>query len=98
MKLYAVGTATGDRLLRYRLKVDLAPHEHRADALVRAIAADGVVRGRRFLLEQVRRGDDGWTRIKGEAILAKNTRPPTELVECLEECHIVAAGAKAHRS
>jgi uroporphyrinogen III methyltransferase/synthase len=50
VKLYAVGTATGDRLSRYSLKVDLAPHEHRADALVRAIAADGDVQGRRFLL------------------------------------------------
>ena len=50
VRLYAVGTATGDRLARYGLKVDLTPHEHRADALVRAITDTGEVRGRRFLL------------------------------------------------
>ena len=48
--LYAVGTATGDRLLGYGLKVDLTPHEHRAESLARAIADRTEVQGRRFLL------------------------------------------------
>jgi uroporphyrinogen III methyltransferase / synthase len=48
--LCAVGTATAEGLSRYGLKVDVTPSEFRAESLVRAIAADGDVRGRRFLL------------------------------------------------
>ena len=48
--LCAVGQATGERLARYGLNVDLTPSEFRAEALARAIAADGDLGGRRFLL------------------------------------------------
>jgi len=50
VKLCAVGAATGEGLARYGLKVDLMPGEFRAEALIGAIAEDGDVRGRRFLL------------------------------------------------
>ena len=50
VKLCAVGAATGEGLSRYGLKVDLMPGEFRAEALIGAIAEDGGVRGRRFLL------------------------------------------------
>jgi uroporphyrinogen III methyltransferase / synthase len=50
VKLCAVGAATGEGLARYGLKVDLTPGEFRAESLVRAIAEDGDVRARRFLL------------------------------------------------
>ena len=50
VKLCAVGAATGERLSRYGLKVDLTPGEYRAESLVDAIADRGEVRGRRFLL------------------------------------------------
>jgi len=48
--LCAIGAATGARLSRHGVKVDLAPAEYRAEALVEAIAAKGDVRGRRILL------------------------------------------------
>jgi uroporphyrinogen III methyltransferase/synthase len=50
VRLYAVGSATGERLLRYGLKVDLTPAEHRAEALAQAISSGSDIRGRRFLL------------------------------------------------
>jgi uroporphyrinogen III methyltransferase/synthase len=50
VKLCVVGPATGDRLTRYGVKVDLTPGEYRADAIVRAMAEAGEVRGQRVLL------------------------------------------------
>jgi uroporphyrinogen III methyltransferase/synthase len=49
-RLAVVGSATAERLARYGLKVDLIPAEFRAEALVRAIADTGDVRGMKVLL------------------------------------------------
>jgi uroporphyrinogen III methyltransferase / synthase len=50
VNLCVVGPATGDRLTRYGLKVDLTPAEYRADAVVRALAEFTDVKGRKILL------------------------------------------------
>jgi uroporphyrinogen III methyltransferase/synthase len=50
VKLCAVGPATADRLSGYGLKMDLVAAEFRAEALVRAISANGDARGQRVLL------------------------------------------------
>ena len=50
VKLCGVGPATGDRLARYGLKVDLTPAEYRADGVLRALAETGEVRGLKILL------------------------------------------------
>jgi len=44
------GTATADKLASYGIKVDLIPHEFRADAVVSALLALGPMEGRRVLL------------------------------------------------
>jgi uroporphyrinogen III methyltransferase/synthase len=48
--LCAIGSATAERLARHGLKVDVTPHEYRAESLIRAIAETGDVRGLRILL------------------------------------------------
>ena len=50
VKLCVVGSATGDRLSDYGLKVDLEPTEFRGEAVVRAITAAGSVSGKKILL------------------------------------------------
>jgi uroporphyrinogen III methyltransferase / synthase len=50
VKLCVVGPSTGDRLVRYGLKVDITPEEYRADAVVPAMAALGDLNGRKILL------------------------------------------------
>ncbi|HEV8347326.1 MAG TPA: uroporphyrinogen-III C-methyltransferase [Vicinamibacterales bacterium] len=50
VKLCGVGPATGERLARYGLKVDLTPAEYRADGVLRALAETGEVRGLKILL------------------------------------------------
>ncbi len=52
VRLCAVGPATSDRLARHGLKVDLAPAEYRAEAIVPALrdAAGGQLAGQRMLL------------------------------------------------
>jgi uroporphyrinogen III methyltransferase/synthase len=50
VKLCAVGPATSARLALHRLKVDLMPSDYRADALAKAISAEGSVRGLRIFL------------------------------------------------
>ncbi len=50
VKLCAVGSTTTERLARLGLKVDLVPHEYRAEAVVQAFAASGNVQGLRVLL------------------------------------------------
>ena len=50
VKLCAVGPATGERLARYGLKVDLTPAEYRAESLVAAISQTTDVRGLKILL------------------------------------------------
>jgi uroporphyrinogen III methyltransferase / synthase len=50
VKLCAVGPATADRLSELGLKVDLVPAEHRAEALVDALAGRANPRGLRVLL------------------------------------------------
>ena len=50
VRLCVVGPATGDRLARYGLKVDLTPAEYRAEAVLRAMAEFGELKGLRILL------------------------------------------------
>ena len=50
VKLCVVGPATAERLTRLGLKVDLAPAEFRAEAVVRAITETGQIRGLTVLL------------------------------------------------
>jgi len=50
VKLCVVGPATGERLSRYGLKVDLTPPEYRAEAVVRGMSERGDIRGLRVLL------------------------------------------------
>lgn len=50
VRLCAVGPATADRLTRVGVKVDVMPHESRAEAVVEAIAEAGPVDGTRVLL------------------------------------------------
>jgi len=50
VKLCVVGPATAERLARHGLKVDLTPAEYRAEAVVRAIADRGDVRGLKILV------------------------------------------------
>jgi uroporphyrinogen III methyltransferase/synthase len=56
VRLCVVGPATAERLARNGLKVDLTPSEYRAEAVVRALAGSGDLRGRKVLLP---RGDIG---------------------------------------
>src|SRR5262249_59597089 len=49
-KFCVVGPATGDRLTRYGLKVDLVPDESRAEAVVRSMVEAGSVAGKKVLL------------------------------------------------
>ena len=50
VKLCVVGPATGERVARYGLKVDLTPAEYRAEAVVRGMSERGDIRGIRVLL------------------------------------------------
>ena len=50
VKLCVVGPSTGDRLARYGLKVDLTPGEYRAEAVLRAMADRGEIKGQKILL------------------------------------------------
>ncbi len=50
VRLCAIGPGTASRLERFAIKVDLVPTEHRAEAVVHALAAQGDLRGRRILL------------------------------------------------
>jgi uroporphyrinogen III methyltransferase / synthase len=53
-KLAAIGPATSDALLRYRLLADVIPPEFRAESLADALA--GQASGKRFLLVRASRG------------------------------------------
>src|SRR5262249_54846747 len=50
VKLCAVGPATAERLTRQGLKVDLAPAEFRAEALVQSVSQAADIRGLKVLL------------------------------------------------
>jgi len=50
VKLCAVGPATGERLAKSGLKVDLTPPEYRADAILRELSEKTGLKGARFLL------------------------------------------------
>jgi uroporphyrinogen III methyltransferase/synthase len=50
VRLCAVGPATTERLARYGLKVDLVPHEYKAETLAQALSQSGDVRGLRIFL------------------------------------------------
>jgi uroporphyrinogen III methyltransferase/synthase len=50
VKLCVVGPATAERLARHGLKVDLAPAEYRAEAVIHAMSQTTDVRGLRILL------------------------------------------------
>ena len=57
-KLCAVGTGTAQKLTRYGIKVDLVPDEHRAEAVVAALAARQPLAGARVLLPRADIGRD----------------------------------------
>jgi uroporphyrinogen III methyltransferase/synthase len=50
VKLCAIGSSTSERLARHGLKVDVVPAEYRSEAIVRAVAEAGDVRGLKVLL------------------------------------------------
>jgi uroporphyrinogen III methyltransferase/synthase len=50
VKLCVVGVATGERLGRYGIKVELTPSEYRAEAVLRAMAELGSMRGAQVLI------------------------------------------------
>jgi uroporphyrinogen III methyltransferase/synthase len=50
VKLCVVGPATGERLARYGLKVELTPSEYRAEAVLRAMGDLGPMRGAKVLI------------------------------------------------
>jgi uroporphyrinogen III methyltransferase/synthase len=54
LKLAAIGPATAEALVGYRLRADLVPESFRSEALAEALA--GVVSGRRVLLARADRG------------------------------------------
>lgn len=56
VRLCAVGPSTRDRLLGYGVRVDLVPGDFRAEGVVAALAAEGPVESRAFLLP---RADEG---------------------------------------
>ena len=49
-RVCAVGPGTASRMNRYGIRVDLMPHDHHGEAIVKALAADGPLRGTRVLL------------------------------------------------
>jgi uroporphyrinogen III methyltransferase / synthase len=49
-RLCTVGPGTAERLAEYRIKVDLIPHEFRAEGVVNAMAQTGSLKGLRVLL------------------------------------------------
>ena len=50
VKLCAIGAGTAERFAKYGIKVDLIPHESRAESVVQALLERGDVKGVRFLL------------------------------------------------
>jgi uroporphyrinogen III methyltransferase / synthase len=58
VKLCAVGPATSEHLARHGLKVDLVPHEYRAEALTDALAQSGNVSGLKIFLPHADIGRD----------------------------------------
>ena len=50
VRICAIGPATGARLARYEIKVDLAPEEHRGEGVSAALRAACDLRGKRMLL------------------------------------------------
>ncbi|HET7619362.1 MAG TPA: uroporphyrinogen-III C-methyltransferase [Vicinamibacterales bacterium] len=50
VRLCAIGPSTAERIARFGIRVDAMPEEHRADAIVDALAAAGGVKGQRVLL------------------------------------------------
>jgi uroporphyrinogen III methyltransferase / synthase len=74
-KVCGVGPATGERLGKYGLKVDLVPAEHRAEGVVRAISETHDVQGLKVLLP---RADIGREMIADE--LRKQGADVTEVV------------------
>jgi uroporphyrinogen III methyltransferase/synthase len=58
VKLCAVGPATAERLSRRGLKVDLVPHEYRAEAVVHALSASAELRGLKVFLPRADIGRD----------------------------------------
>jgi uroporphyrinogen III methyltransferase/synthase len=50
VKLCAIGAGTAERFTKYGIKVDLMPHESRAESVVQALLETGPVEGVKFLL------------------------------------------------
>ncbi|MEQ1574409.1 MAG: uroporphyrinogen-III C-methyltransferase [Vicinamibacterales bacterium] len=57
-RLCTVGTGTAERLARYGIKVDLVPEEFRAEAVVAALATQGLLAAARVLLPRADIGRD----------------------------------------
>lgn len=55
VKLAAIGPASAEELVRYRLRADVVPDEYRAESLAAALVEEAV-RGKRFLLARASRG------------------------------------------
>jgi uroporphyrinogen III methyltransferase/synthase len=68
-KLAAIGSGTAEELARYRLRADLVPDEHRAEALAQALCA-GANAGSSFLLLRASRGRE----VLAEALAASGTQ------------------------
>lgn len=73
VRLCAVGRATAERLLRYGLRVDLVPEEHRGNAVVEALRNTGNLSERRILLP---RGD-----LARDVLLIELRRAGAEVVD-----------------
>jgi uroporphyrinogen III methyltransferase / synthase len=58
VRLCVVGPATGGRLSRFGLKVDLTPAEYRAETIVRALVDAGDLQGKKILLPHADIGRD----------------------------------------
>jgi uroporphyrinogen III methyltransferase/synthase len=57
-RLCTVGAGTAERLARYGIKADLIPDEFRGEAVVAALASDGIVDGIRVLVPRADIGRD----------------------------------------
>ena len=76
------------------LKPDLVERRHRPKLDVVGHPAPAE---RPELLEQERRGHDGRAQVEGEAVLAKDARPPARPAEFLDDGHPIAARAEPDR-
>jgi uroporphyrinogen III methyltransferase/synthase len=86
VRLCVVGPASGERLVRYGLKVDLTPAEYRADAVVPAMAALGALSGQKVLLPH---GDIG-----REVVADELRRQGADVTEVVAYRTVIAEGER----